>query len=201
MVNTSHTSQYFCCNRNCTNCRFKNGSNSINKQCMNRLSKKICHPDNYKNGYHRLGQKAWNTYNIQYGHFPEHLKCFCRTAGKNCKMKTFKSCDCSHQCVKLSAIIRKKLSENKSYMKVMNPYGDINYNTVDGWPPIMATPSGDHYKNLNIDNALQHYDSRLHKYMGKIYGYRDFVEHTFMCGGKKITRKTRVCCIPSAVRI
>ena len=66
----------------------------------------------------------------------------------------------------------------------MNRYGDNTYNTVDGWPPIMASPSGDHHSGSGIATyvelvrniqkraiAFKYYErnNQLYIYGGKIY--------------------------------
>ena len=199
----SYSPFQYCCNSGCTNCDF-----GVNRKCVKQFSKKKpCIVDNYKNGFHNLGQKTFNAQNIEFGYFPEHLKCFCRQRGKDCKMLIKKNCNCSKECVKLSLMIQKELSKNRSYMKVYNPYQDITYNTVDGWPPLPAQPTG-HLNGSrsntlqdNMNEAIARLDRRLYRYMGRIYGYREFVDYSFMCKGVKKTVKRRVCCIPSAVRI
>ena len=206
-MNNSYSPFQFCCNSGCTNCGF-----GVNKKCVKQFSKKKpCRVDNYKNGFSTLGKKAFNAYNIEYGYFPEHLKCFCRQRGPSCKIHIKKSCNCSNECVKLSLIIQKELSKNKSYMKVLNRYQDITYNTVDGWPPTAAEPtghlSGSRSNTLaeNMEEATAKLDRRFYRYNGGTYGHREFVDYAIMCGTppnttKKIIKR-RVSCIPSAVRI
>ena len=198
MINSSKSPSYFCCNTNCTNCNYE-----VNKKCVKQFSKKICRKDNYKNGYERLGQHAFNVYNIQYGYYPAELKCFCFLCGKDCNMKTYQNCNCSSKCAKVSNAIRKQLSKNRSYIKVLNPYQDINYSTNDGWPPTVASPTGaqNNTYQQNINDIISRLERRLYKYNGKIYGYRQRLDYTYMCNGDKKTRKMMVACIPGAIRI
>jgi len=96
-------------------------------------------------------------------------------------------------------------------MKVLNRYQDITYNTVDGWPPTAAEPtghlSGSRSNTLaeNMEEATAKLDRRFYRYNGGTYGHREFVDYAIMCGTppnttKKIIKR-RVSCIPSAVRI
>ena len=41
------------------------------------------------------------------------------------------------------------------YFKVYNPYQDYTYNTVDGWPPQMATPTRDAHHGHGINDYIQ----------------------------------------------
>jgi len=198
-----YTPTQYCCNSGCTNCGV-----GINKKCVKQFSDKLpCKPDYHANGFTRLGKKAFNAYNIEYGYFPDYLKCFCRTRGKDCKMKTYNSCNCSKECVSVSLRIQSELSKNRSYMKVYNRFQDITYNTVDGWPPTTAQPTGHrngHKTNTLADNNREVRESmehRLYRYKGVVYGYREFVEITVVCDGKQIKVKRRVSCLPGAIKI
>ena len=95
----------------CDYCCKKNCSNSkipAVELCKKNIAKKLCRIDTYRNGIQKLGQFAWGTYNIQTG-------------------------------VRYPRIVNcKKVGKCKSYFKVSNPYQDNTYNTVDGWPPMMA---------------------------------------------------------------
>ena len=207
MNNSSHKPTDFCCNTSCSNCRF-----SLNKECVANFSKKKkCNVDFYKNSFQVLGKDAFNTYNINYGYFPEDIKCLCRSRGHKCRMKTYKQCNCSMPCIKLSALIRKKLSQNKSYMKVNNRYGDITYNSVDGWPPTMAQPTGylngtlylnpnstklERLRNME-QQVIARAEKRYYRYNGKIYGYREKVAYP----PNSKTCKIEVYKVPTAVKI
>jgi hypothetical protein len=193
----------YCCNSGCTNCGF-----GVNKKCVKQFSdKQPCKPDYHINGFNKLGKKAFNAYNIDYGYFPEHLKCLCRTRGKDCKMKTAKSCNCSKECVKVSLMIQKELSENRSYMKVYNRYQDITYNTVDGWPPTTATVMGNSNVGRvntlaeNQQEVIARLERRLYRYKGRTYGHREYIDVTIVCDGEPKIVKKRVSCIPGAVRV
>jgi len=193
----------FCCNSGCTNCGF-----GVNKKCVKQFSENLpCKPDYHKNGWDKMGKKAFNAANIEYGYFPEYLKCFCRTRGKDCKMKTYKSCNCSKECVKVSLMIQKELSKNKSYMKVYNKYQDITYNTVDGWPPTSASSTGTSNSarantlEQNRQEVIDRLDRRFYKYKGRTYGHREYVDVTIICDGEPKIVKKRISCIPGAVRI
>ena len=205
-MNSSHPPSYFCCNSGCTNCRF-----STNRKCVKQFSNaKKCTVDFHKNGFDVLGKNTFNTYNIEYGYFPDYLKCFCRTRGKKCKMKTYKQCNCSNECVKISLIIKNKLSKHRSYMKVYNPYGDITYNSVDGWPPTAASSTGHLSGTLRItpqntkldilrdlqEQVVARSEKRFYKFNGKIYGHRERVNYPISSKCKR-----QVSCIPTAVRI
>ena len=142
---TTKTPNYFCCKKNCYNCNVPE-----NVECKKRFAKKICRTHNYINGIQKLGQYPWMVYNLQWGNYPEYLKCYCATCGLNKKNKTIipignvkQCCNCNPACNKLSKKIREKMHKGIGYFKVYNKYQDYTYNTVDGWPPQMASPTGD----------------------------------------------------------
>ena len=149
---SSKNATYFCCKKNCSNSHM-----SENKKCIKRLRNKlIINNTNYpggivkirKMGVNGYGKYIWEIQNIDYGYWPQSAICACSTSCKKSKkcVKKKSCCNCNKNCSKISNNIRKNC---RPFMKVYNRYGDINYNTVDGWPPTAATPTRD---NLVLNN-------------------------------------------------
>lgn len=143
---TSKTASDFVCKKNCANCKV-----DANMKYRKEFAKKICRTNHYKNGIQRLGQYPWMVYNLQWGNYPDHLKCFCQT----CDGNVHQCCNCNCACNKLSKDIKKKIHQKIGYFKVYNPYQDYSYNTVDGWPPQMATPTRDAHHGHGVNNYIQ----------------------------------------------
>jgi hypothetical protein len=161
---TSKTPSDFCCKKNCSNCNVKE-----NMKCRIAMAKKICRPQNYKNGIQRLGQYPWMVHNLQWGNFPDHLKCFCQTCDKSVKS----CCNCNCACNKLSKKIKQKMKNNIGYFKVYNRYQDYTYNTVDGWPPTMATSTTD----TQHGHGMSDYVHLVHDLKKKVTGYQKILSN------------------------
>ena len=141
----------------CDFCCKKNCSNSnlgAVKLCKKAIAKRICRKDLYENGPTKLGNYAWTFYNLDTG------------------IKHPPTCNC------------KKVGKCKTYYKAMNRYGDNTYNTTDGWPATMASPTGDHHSGSGISTyieivrniqkraiAFKYYErnNQLYIYGGKVY--------------------------------
>ena len=168
----------------CDYCCKKNCSNSklpAVELCKKNIAKKLCRIDTYRNGIQKLGQFAWGTYNIQTG-------------------------------VRYPRIVNcKKVGKCKTYFKVNNPYQDNTYNTVDGWPPMMASPTGDDRHGagtasyIEIVRDLQkkaiaykyiEQNQQLYFYKNKLYNKNAIVE-VFNPECNK-TYKIQVPCAPGA---
>jgi len=102
------------------------------------------------NGYNKL---VWDIQNIEYGNTSQYLNCECNQYQnikyKNQKLKSngYKhctNCNCNKGCNKLN---KEYLTNCKKYLKVYNRFGDITYNTVDGWPPLGANNTSDFVYN------------------------------------------------------
>lgn len=152
----SYQPSYFCCNLNCKGCNA-----TINKDCIKQLKKKVyissgnSAPSIIKvqeqgaNAYNKL---VWLIQNIEYGNASIALKCNCNQYNtfdykKNkYNIKHCTNCNNNKGCNKLNNKYRK---ECLKYLKVYNTFGDINYNTVDGWPPLGANNTSDFRYNPN----------------------------------------------------
>tara|TARA_B100000963_G_scaffold307138_1_gene282060 strand:+ start:2186 stop:2872 length:687 start_codon:yes stop_codon:yes gene_type:complete len=203
---TTKTASQLCCKSNCSNCI---GNNNL--ECRINKAKKICRIDNYKNAIQRIGQYPWMAQNLQWGNYPDYLKCFCQT----CDKKVHDCCNCNCACNKLSKNIRKKINQKIGYFKVYNPYQDYTYNTVDGWPPLGAKPTGDSQHGHGVNTYIHlvrdlkskkvigynkiYTNKILYKYRGQIYS-----EHVKIPVYDKKCNKyvmVQIPCVRGAVRM
>ena len=207
---TSKTASDFCCKKNCANANVPEVL-----KCRKAIAKKICRKDNYYNSIQNLGQYPWMVYNLQWGNYPDYLKCFCETCGKNknkLKNNVKDCCNCNTACNKLSKKIRNKMRNNIGYFKVYNPYQDYKCSTVDGWPPQIASPTGDHKTGhgtktyVELVNELktrkitgynkQIENPQMYVYEGRLYS--QYAKVPVFIKKKNKTYKVQVPCAPGA---